>query len=68
MIKNICNGAIINIRTAGDNTVSSYNRFTPSIYSKSLPFALIMDELTKHIKDNIPQCKLFADDNWSGWN
>lgn len=42
--------------------VSNYNRLTPRICSKSLPFSLVIDELARHIQDNIPLCMLFVND------
>ena len=64
MIQDMYSGAMTTVRTVvGETndfplTVGLHQGFALSPY----PFALIMDELTRHMQDEVPWCMLFADD------
>ena len=63
IIKDIYDGVVANVRTYGDITsdFSIIGLHQGSALSPFL-FAIVMDELTKAIQDEIPWCMLFADD------
>ena len=64
LVKDMYDGAITSIKT----TIGETSEFpiTVGLHQGSALspylFALVMDELTKHIQDDIPWCMLFADD------
>ena len=64
VIKDMYDGVVTSVRTAGDYTVE----FTIRIglhqgYALSpYLFTIVVDELTREIQDRVPWCMLFADD------
>ena len=64
LIKDMYDGAITNVRTSGglsDSFPITIGLHQGSALSPFL-FAIVMDELTKNIQDEVPWCMLFADD------
>ena len=64
LIKDMYDGAITNVRTFGglsDSFPITIGLHQGSALSSFL-FAIVMDELTKNIQDEVPWCMLFADD------
>jgi len=65
IIRDMYDGVVINIRTCGGITsdfliiIGLHQGSALSPFS----FAILMDELTRAIQDEIPWCMLFADDN-----
>ena len=64
IVKDMYDGAIASVRTTGGETnefaitVGLHQGSTLSPYL----FVLVMDELTRHIQEEVPWCMLFADD------
>ena len=60
----MCHGTKTRVRTCGGDTESF--KITMGLHQDSALspylFALVMDELTKHIQTKVPWCMLFADD------
>ena len=64
IVKDMYDGAIASVRTTGRETnefVITVGLHQGSTLSPYL-FVLVMDELTRHIQEEVPWCMLFADD------
>ena len=64
IIKDMYEGVVTSVRTIGGETKEfpvTVGLHQGSALSPYL-FALVMDELTSHLQDNVPWCMLFADD------
>jgi len=64
IIKDMYDGVVANVRTYGGIT-SNFSITTRLHQGSTLSpflFAIVMDELTRAIQDEIPWCMLFADD------
>ena len=64
IIKDLYDGVVANVRTCGgiiSDFSISIGLHQGSVLSPFL-FAIVMDELTRAIQDEIPWCMLFADD------
>jgi len=64
IIKDMCDGAVANVRTCG--SLTSDFLITIGLHQGSalslFLFVIVMDELTRAIQDEIPWCMLFVDD------
>ena len=65
IIKDMYDGVVANVRTCGGITSDFF--ITSGLHQGSalspFLFAIVMDELTRAIQDEIPQCMLFVDDS-----
>ena len=64
IVKDMYDGVIASVRTTGGETsefVITVGLHQGSTLSPYL-FVLVMDELTRHIQEEVPWCMLFADD------
>ena len=53
---------VVSFTDWGDDWIPNYNRITPGVCFEPYLFALVMDELTRHIEDDVPCCMPFAND------
>jgi len=64
IINDMCEGVVVNVRTY--EGITSNFSITIGMHQGSalslFKFVIMMDELTRAIQDEIPWCKLFADD------